>query len=121
MLNDEPISVYGDGSTSRDYTYINDIIKGVIAAIDYDKTGFEIINLGNNKTVTLAELIEAIETTCGKKALIKNLPQQPGDVLRTYANISKAKDLLGYNPATNLEEGLEKFYAWFKNNRSILQ
>ena len=121
MLNDVPISVYGDGSTSRDYTYINDIIKGVIAAIDYDKTGFEIINLGNNKTVTLAELIEAIENTCGKKALIKNLPQQPGDVPKTYANISKAKDLLGYNPSTNLDEGLEKFYTWFKENRAILQ
>ena len=121
ILNNEPIQVYGDGSTSRDYTFVNDLIKGVVAAIDYDQSDFEIINLGNNKTITLAELIETIESICGKKALINRLPEQAGDVPRTYANISKAKQLLGYNPATDLREGLEEFYRWFKHNRAILQ
>ena len=121
ILNNEPIQVYGDGSTSRDYTFVNDLIKGVVAAIDYDQSDFEIINLGNNKTITLAELIETIESICGKKAFINRLPEQAGDVPRTYANISKAKQLLGYNPATDLREGLEEFYRWFKHNRAILQ
>ncbi|MEJ6982161.1 GDP-mannose 4,6-dehydratase [Pedobacter sp. P351] len=121
ILNDQPIPVYGDGSTSRDYTFVSDTVKGVIAAIDYNKSDFEIINLGNHKTVTLAELIEAIESTCGKKAVIDRLPEQPGDVPRTYANISKAQELLGYNPSTGLKEGLDEFYKWFKNNSAILQ
>ena len=121
ILNNQPIPVYGDGSTSRDYTFVGDTVKGVIAAIDYDKSDFEIINLGNHKTVTLAKLIEAVEDTCGKKAIIDRLPEQPGDVPLTYANIAKAQSLLGYNPSTNLKEGLSEFYKWFLANQSILQ
>lgn len=120
ILSDQPIPVYGDGSTSRDYTFVKDTVKGVIAAIDYDKSDFEIINLGNHKTVTLAELIEAIESTCGKKAVINRLSEQPGDVPRTYASISKAQELLGYNPSTGLKEGLDEFYKWFKEASPLL-
>lgn len=116
ILNDQPIPVYGDGSTSRDYTFIEDTIKGVEAAITYEGSDFEIINLGNNKTVNLAELIAAIEKTIGKEALINRLPEQPGDVRHTFANISKAQSLLNYYPETELDEGLNKFHKWFKQN-----
>jgi UDP-glucuronate 4-epimerase len=114
ILKDEPIPVYGDGTTNRDYTYVGDTIKGVIAAIDYDKSNFEIINLGNHKTISLNQLIEAVETVCGKKAIIDRLPEQPGDVPRTFADISKAQALLNYHPSTELSEGLKDFHNWFK-------
>jgi len=114
ILNNQSIPVYGDGSTRRDYTYIDDIVSGIRSAIEYDKSAFEIINLGNNKTVTLAELITAIENVCGKKAIIDRQSEQPGDVPETYADITKAKNLLGYEPSTRLEDGLELFYEWFR-------
>jgi UDP-glucuronate 4-epimerase len=85
-----------------------------MSAIDYDGSSFEIINLGNNKTVTLAELIAAIEDVCGKKAIIDDQPEQPGDVPRTFADIAKGKAMLGYNPSTELDVGLVRFYDWFK-------
>jgi len=112
--NDHPIPVYGNGSTSRDYTFVNDTVNGIIAAMNYDKSNFEIINLGNHKTVTLSDLIRSIEKVCGKKAIIDWQPEQPGDVPTTYADITKAKHLLGYNPSTGLEEGLALFNEWFK-------
>jgi len=121
ILKGQPIPVYGDGSTSRDYTFVADTVKGVLAAINYDKTNFEIINLGNHKTVTLSELIEAVESVCGQKAIIDRQPEQPGDVPQTYADISKALSLLNYNPSTNLEEGLHAFYQWFKEKETVLQ
>jgi UDP-glucuronate 4-epimerase len=120
ILRNEAITVYGNGSTSRDYTYVDDIIQGVMAAISYDKSDFEIINLGNHYTVTLTELIKAIEKTIGTKAIIEQLPEQAGDVPKTFADITKAKALLGYDPATPLEEGLKKFYDWFIENRELL-
>jgi UDP-glucuronate 4-epimerase len=120
MLNDRPIHMFGDGSTSRDYTYINDTVKGIVAAMNYDKTDFEIINLGNHYSVSLKELIQAIEETTGKKALIEKLPEQLGDVTKTFADISKAKALLHYEPETQLKEGLRKFYEWFTENKQIL-
>lgn len=120
ILNGDPIPVYGDGSTSRDYTFVEDTVKGVIAAIDYDQSNFEIINLGNHKTVTLDQLIKAIEETCGKKAIINRMPDQPGDVPRTYADIAKAETLLNYQPSTELKAGLQTFYEWFLANQSIL-
>ncbi|HEY0057352.1 MAG TPA: GDP-mannose 4,6-dehydratase [Pedobacter sp.] len=116
ILNDEPIPVYGDGTTNRDYTYVGDTVEGVLAAIDYDKTDFEIINLGNHKTISLNELIETVETVCGKKAIIDRLPEQQGDVPRTFADISKAQALLNYHPRTELSEGLREFYKWFKQH-----
>ncbi len=120
ILKGEPIPVYGDGSTSRDYTYVEDTVQGIIAAMDYDKSNFEIINLGNRKTITLTELINAIEETCGQKAIINRLPEQPGDVPQTFANISKAQKLLGYNPETDIKDGLQTFYNWFNANSAFL-
>ena len=120
ILKGEPVTMYGDGNTSRDYTYINDIIRGVRAAINYDKSNFEIFNLGNNYTISLKELITAIETLTGKKAIIEQLPDQPGDLPKTFADISKAKILLEYTPQTQLKEGLQNFYEWFTFHKDIL-
>ena len=117
---DKPITMFGDGSTSRDYTYVDDTVQGIIGAINYTDSNFEIINLGNNYTVSLKELIENIENVIGKKAIIEQHPEQPGDVPKTFADISKAKQLLGYNPQTQLEEGLKKFYDWFLENKEVL-
>ena len=120
ILNDKPIAMYGDGTTSRDYTYISDTINGITGAIKYSKTNFEIINLGNNYTISLKELIRSIENVIGKTAIIEQLPEQPGDVPKTFADISKARNLLGYEPITKLDEGLKKFYEWFSWHRSLL-
>ena len=114
LINDgKPIPVFGDGTTKRDYTYIEDILQGVIASIDYDKTPYEIINLGESQTVPLNYLIEVIEKELGKKAIIERQSLQPGDVPITYADITKAKELLNYNPTTKIEEGIKKFVKWF--------
>ena len=120
ILKDEPIAMFGDGSTSRDYTYVDDTVQGVLSAIDYNKTSFEIINLGNNYAVSLKDLVAAIEDVMGKKAIINQQPEQPGDVPRTFADISKAKRLLNYNPKTELKNGLIKFYDWFLQNKEML-
>jgi UDP-glucuronate 4-epimerase len=114
ILNDQSIPVFGDGSSSRDYTYVDDVIKGVMGAMGYTASDFEIINIGNNRTITLKELITAIENACGKKAIIEHQPEQPGDVPRTCADISKARQLLGYSPSTELNTGLAEFYQWFR-------
>jgi UDP-glucuronate 4-epimerase len=120
ILKGEPITMYGDGTTSRDYTYVDDIVQGVIAAMHYDKSNFEIINLGNSYAVSLKELISSIEEVIGTKAIIEKLPEQAGDVPKTFADISKAKQLLGHNPQTQLKDGLQKFYHWFKENEELL-
>ena len=116
----EPITMFGDGSTSRDYTYVDDIVKGIIAAVQYNQTSFEIINLGNSYAVSLKELISSIEEVAGKKAIIEQQPEQPGDVPRTFADISKAQRLLQYQPDTDLKTGLKNFYDWFIANKEIL-
>jgi UDP-glucuronate 4-epimerase len=121
ILNNQSIPMFGDGNTSRDYTYIDDTVRGIIGAMNYNKSDFEIINLGNNYAVSLKELINAIEDTVEKKAKIEKLPEQLGDVPKTFADISKAKTLLGYEPKTNLKEGLKKFYDWFLGNQDVLQ
>lgn len=120
ILTGKPVTMYGDGNTSRDYTFVNDTVQGIIGALHYDKTGFEIINLGNNYSISLKELITAIEKTVGKKAIIEKHPDQPGDVPKTFADITKAKQLLGYNPQTKLKEGLAEFYKWFTANSELL-
>jgi UDP-glucuronate 4-epimerase len=120
MLLGKPITVYGDGNTSRDYTFVDDTVQGILGAMKYDKTDFEIVNLGNNYTVSLKELISAIEETTGKKAVIEQHPDQPGDVPKTFADISKAKQLFGYHPQTKLKDGLKKFYDWFVVNKELL-
>lgn len=119
IINGQPIPVFGDGSTSRDYTYVDDIVNGIEAAISYDASFFEIINLGNHQTVILSELIDAIEESCGKKAVIDRLPEQPGDVPQTFADIQKAKKLLNYHPSTDLKTGLESFYSWYLKTRDV--
>jgi len=110
----KPLPMFGDGSTKRDYTYIDDIIQGVRNAIDYDKSDYEIFNLGESRTVELRYLIQLLEENLGKKALIDEKPHQPGDVPITFADISKSRALLGYNPQTNIEDGIRKFVEWFK-------
>jgi UDP-glucuronate 4-epimerase len=116
----QAIPVFGDGSTSRDYTFVEDTIQGIEAAMDYDQSNFEIMNLGNHHTVTLSELILAIEKICGKKAIIDRQPEQAGDVRQTYADISKAQKLLNYRPETTLETGLLRFYDWYLDNQKTV-
>lgn len=109
----QPVPFFGDGTTERDYTYYTDIIDGVVAAIDRD-LGYEIINLGESRTTKLSALVRLIETELGKKAILKKMPMQAGDVLMTCADVSKARKLLGYNPSTTVEDGIKKFVKWFK-------
>jgi UDP-glucuronate 4-epimerase len=112
----KPIPVFGDGTSRRDYTYIDDIIDGVVAAIDYDQSPYEVINLGESRTVELIELIALLEKELGTKATIDRQPPQPGDVPQTFADITKARALLGYNPQTQIEAGLHRFVEWFRSN-----
>jgi UDP-glucuronate 4-epimerase len=114
ILAGQPINQFGDGTTRRDYTYIDDIIQGVMAAFDYNGPLYDIFNLGESATIQLKDLIAAIEEAVGEKAKINKLPEQPGDVPLTCADISKARKLLGYNPTTPLSEGLPKFVEWFR-------
>lgn len=106
------IPVFGDGSTRRDYTYVGDIVAGIRAALTYEDSLYEVINLGNGRTISLAEMIQAVETVVGKKAIINRLPEQPGDVPQTYASIDKAQELLKYAPQTTFLEGVKHFLAW---------
>ena len=112
-----PIPVFGDGTTRRDYTYIDDIIAGVRAAIDYNGSDYEVINLGESRTVELRELITLLERELGMSAKIDRQPLQPGDVPQTYADIEKARRLLNYNPQTAIEEGIKRFVSWFRKER----
>jgi len=111
---DKPIEMFGDGSTRRDYTYIDDIVEGVLACV-FSKFGYEIINLGNSNTVELRYLVELLERALGKKARIERKPEQPGDVPVTSADIRKARRLLGYEPKTKIEQGILKFVEWFRS------
>lgn len=111
----KPIPMFGDGSTRRDYTYVDDIIQGVRAAIDYDGAKHEIFNLGESQTTELCELIALLEENLGMKANIERHEMQPGDVPITFADISKARRLLNYNPTTKIADGLPKFTQWFLN------
>lgn len=108
----KPIQMYGDGTTKRDYTFIEDIVSGIKASIAYDKTGFEIINLGGGEPITLNRMVETIEQKMGKKAEIEHLPMQPGDVEKTVCDYTKAQKLLNYKPNTSFAEGIAKYVAW---------
>lgn len=114
----KPIPVFGDGASRRDYTYVDDIIDGVVAAIHYDNSEYEIFNLGESRTVELRELISLLEKELDTRATIDRQPAQPGDVPQTFADITKARALLGYNPQTQIEEGLHRFVEWFRGNWS---
>jgi UDP-glucuronate 4-epimerase len=108
----ESIPVYGNGSTRRDYTYVDDIVTGIRSALDYDRSPYEIINLGNNRTLTLLEMIAGVEKALQVRARISWLPEQPGDVPQTWARIDKARALLGYEPRTPYAEGVAQFVEW---------
>lgn len=115
ILEDKEIPFYGDGTTSRDYTFVEDIVSGIVSSINYVNTNdtvFEIFNLGGDKTVSLIEMVETIEDILGKKAKLNKLPMQPGDVNRTCADITHSKEIIGYNPKTTFKEGMKKFIEW---------
>jgi UDP-glucuronate 4-epimerase len=115
ILAGRVVEQYGDGSTSRDYTYVDDIVRGILAAAAYtEKSSFEIFNLGGSATTTLSELIALVEAAVGKKAELRVLPDQAGDVPRTYADVSKAGRLLGYAPRTAIAEGVGRYVEWFR-------
>ena len=120
ILDGEPISVHGDGTSSRDYTFIDDIVTGVVASIDRACTtpGYRIYNLGASDTTTLAELVALVEKACGKTAIIERKPDQPGDVPRTFADVSRAKAELGYDPQIKVGEGIPKFVEWLRARRA---
>ena len=112
----KPIPVFGDGSTARDYTFVSDTVDGILACTTRE-FGFEIFNLGESQTVTLSYLIELLENALGAKAIIDRKPPQPGDVPITFADISKAKAQLGYNPQVKIEQGIPKFVNWFRSEK----
>jgi len=109
----QPIPVFGDGSTARDYTYIDDIVGGVIACTERS-LGYDVFNLGESQTVALSRLIELLELALGKKAVIDRQPLQPGDVPITFADVTKARERLDYRPTTKIEQGIPKFVEWFR-------
>ncbi len=122
MLEEQEIPMFGDGTTSRDYTYIGDIVDGIIKSCKYcmdNKNVYEILNIGNSSPVSLKEMILTIGQALGIEPKIKQLPMQPGDVDRTYADISKAKRLIGYEPETSFDDGINKFVNWYKENKEL--
>jgi UDP-glucuronate 4-epimerase len=112
----EAIPFFGDGSSRRDYTYIDDIIQGVLGAIRTPDLGFEVFNLGESETITLAGLVEALEQATGRRASLDRRPTMPGDVTRTCACIDRASTRLGYHPTTSIREGLPRFVAWYREH-----
>jgi len=116
IFNAQKIDIYGDGSSSRDYTYIDDIIDGLLNSIDIIK-GYEIINLGNSKPTNIMDLIQMIESASGRKAEIAHEKDKPGDVHMTFADIAKAQNLLDYSPKTPIKEGVQKFIKWYDTKR----
>ena len=124
MFREETIPMFGDGSTSRDYTYVKDTVTGITGALEYiieNDNVFDTVNLGHNHPVKLIDLINAIGEATGKTPVIERKPMQPGDVNITYADISKAKEMFGYNPKTPLGEGLKAFVDWFRENPQFLE
>jgi Nucleoside-diphosphate-sugar epimerases len=117
ILSGKPVPFYGDGTTQRDYTYIDDIVDGVVKALDWtnsSKNCYDIFNLGESRTIELSQMVQTIENALGRKAELNILPVQPGDVEKTFADISKSKKILGYNPHTAFAEGINKFVQWYK-------
>ena len=116
----KPIPFYGDGSTSRDYTYVGDIVNGINCALTHIG-GYKVYNIGESRVIELKKLVKTIENILGKKAILNQLPMQPGDVTKTYADISKAKEEIGYRPTYEFEGGIEKFIEWYESNKAVLQ
>ena len=122
MLNNQEIPMFGDGTTSRDYTYIKDIVDGIIKSCNYvlkNTVTYEIINLGNSSPISLKQMIYTIAKVLKIEPKIKQMPMQPGDVERTFADIAKAKKIIDYDPKTTFEEGISKFIKWYKDNQSL--
>ena len=119
MLEGKPVPVYGDGSTSRDYTYIADIVQGVEAALEYEGSPYEVVNLGNSRTVNLDGMIRELEEVLGLRAIRQEMPPQAGDVPQTWASVEKARALLGFEPRTPFREGLEAFAKWLREEGRI--
>jgi UDP-glucuronate 4-epimerase len=117
----EPIPVFGSGDTRRDYTYIDDIVDGIVRAVDYDASQYEVINLGNSHTVTMREMIDGLETALGKRARIECLPAAVGDVPQTWADVSKARRLLGFTPRTPYADGARQFVSWLRESSSAIR
>jgi UDP-glucuronate 4-epimerase len=113
ILKGEPIQIYNEGQMKRDFTYIDDIVAGTLAAIDL-RSPCEVFNLGNHKPEGVLHLVELLEKNIGKTAIKQLLPMQPGEVPVTYADISKSRKLLGFSPTTSLEEGIQKFLSWYR-------
>lgn len=118
MVAGDRIPVFGNGTTRRDYTFIDDIVSGIRGALAYDRSPYEVINLGNDRTVTLAEMIAELERTLGVTAKIDRQPEQPGDVPQTWAAVDKAAELLGYRPETSFATGIERFCEWLRGTES---
>jgi UDP-glucuronate 4-epimerase len=118
LIEGKPIPMFGDGSTRRDYTYIDDIIDGVVRCVDRPFR-YEIFNLGESRTTSLVELIELIAKYVGKPAVIDRRPLQPGDVEITYADVSHARELLGYAPRFSMDEGIKRFVAWYRGEYGL--
>ncbi len=116
ILKQQPITKFGDGTSQRDYTYIDDIVRGIAAAVD-NPFEFEIFNLGNNSPILLNEFISTLEQVIGQSAEIEQLPMQPGDVEKTYADIEKAQKMLNFEPKTGLKQGLSRFVNWYQQHR----
>jgi len=121
IFNNEPITLYGDGNSQRDYTYIDDILNGLIHSVhlleNSNQPLFEILNLGESRTVSLTELVQLIEKALGKKAVLKWQPEQPGDVKRTFADLTRARSILKYDPKTPIEQGIPQFVEWFAKHQ----
>jgi UDP-glucuronate 4-epimerase len=119
MLRGEPIVLYGDGSAERDYTWIDDIVRGVVAAVDRTKDvpgEFEVINLGGERRTSLRRLVDLLSGALGVRPRVEYQPPQPGDVRRTHADLAKARRLLGYQPTTPIEDGIERFARWLRTS-----
>lgn len=117
LTKGEPIPRFGDGTTQRDYTYIDDILQGVMGSLDYARANpgaYEVVNLGESRTVSLNEMIQVVAEALGVEPVIQQLPMQPGDVVRTYADVSRARALFGYEPTTDFRDGVARFVAWFR-------
>lgn len=122
MLESKEIPMFGNGTTSRDYTYIDDIVDGIIKSCEYtinNQGVYEILNIGNSSPVSLREMINTIGQALEIEPKIKQLPMQPGDVDRTYADVSKAKKLIGYEPKVSFEQGIQNFVNWYKENQEL--
>ncbi|TCM39851.1 SDR family NAD(P)-dependent oxidoreductase [Novosphingobium aerophilum] len=119
ILAGEPIEVYGEGRMARDFTYIDDIVDGILGALDNDAAGHRVLNIGDSRPVGLMDMIEALETALGRKAEKVMRPMQPGDVTATFADVSKLHAICGYHPRVMLEEGLQRFADWYREFHAV--